>query len=202
MEDDRRSGGSPEVRKRKRDFEDERVPERGTGGRVAFYRRSMGALAIIFLVAGFLFLLVPDKTVSMINWFARSPGAVTKAPVVSALDRDVMWDTLYPEQPRTMLEMSVLGPHRLWVVLAFSMMMMITLICLMNWINPYKYHGWVPILLFSKACSSITGMVVYQVSPFHYLADLTIFITDFPMFLFILVVYLLSRSALREGAAT
>ena len=142
-------------------------------GRVEFFRRSMGVLGAAFFVGGFLFLIFPDQFIQMTNWFPR--GGAAAAPVVSPA-----------------------SPPRLWPILTFTMMMMIAAISGLNWLDPRKYHGWVPLLLFAKACSSLTGLLVFWLSSTGYLADLLSFLTDFPIFLFVLVIYLRARPELAE----
>ena len=161
--------------------------------RVEFFRQSMGVLALCFLVGGFLFLIFPDQIIQATNWFAR--GGAKDAPVVSAIDMNAA--TRATTGAGAALPQFV-GPPRLWPILSFTMMMMITVICALNWLDPRKYYTWVPLLLFSKACSSMTALLVFWISKYDYLADLLGLVVDFPIFLLILFIYLRARSELAE----
>lgn len=168
--------------------------------RVANYRKIMFVLGIIFFIAGFCFLLVPDQIVKVINFAGRSPeSSVAKAPVISGLPGADVYREVYKDTPPIFMGERSMPPHRLYITLAFTMMMMITIICFANGISPYRFHDWVPLLVFSKLCSSVTGLLVFTTSDFHYLADLIIFVVDFPLFVITLIVYLVYRGALAEG---
>jgi len=90
-----------------------------------------------------------------------------------------------------------IAPHRLWVSLAFSMMIMISFICLMNFLDPKKYIGWTPILILSKFVSSTTGLIAFWAGE-RYFADLIVFITDFPLFVFIVIIYWRAKSSAEQ----
>jgi hypothetical protein len=170
------------------------------GGIVGFYRKSMTVLAVVFFVAGLLFLLAPDAVVRTTNWASKISSSTMEAPVVSDLAIDGAWNNQYLKNNGDGSAMEQMIPGRLWAILSFTMMMMITVICAANAINPYRYVGWVPLLIFSKLCSSVTGLLVFKIGDGHYMSDLSAFATDFPLFVFILVLYLLARGTLNESA--
>jgi hypothetical protein len=146
-------------------------------GRLEFFRRSMGFLAICFFVGGFLFLIFPDRLIQVTNWIPR--GEAPAAPLVS----------LPPLSQ---------APPRLWPILSFTMMMMITTISALVWLDPKKYQAFVPLVLFSKACSSLTSLLVYWIAGHGYVADILGLFVDLPIFLFILIAYLRARPELAE----
>jgi hypothetical protein len=166
------------------------------GDRVEFFRRAMGVLAVLFFLGGWLFLLFPDPLIRGINLFAGDSAGVARAPVVSRMPADLVWKSagMYGEETNSRPPADAIAPARIWSILTFTMMMMITVISALNWLDPRKYFSWVPLLLFSKACSSVTGLLVYWVSRFKYLTDLTSFLVDMPIFLLVLVLYLRTRS--------
>ncbi len=75
-----------------------------------------------------------------------------------------------------------------WVPLSVSMMTMITVICALAWRDVRRYRVLVPILLVSKAASSVVGLGTWLLSS-HGFHDLVVFLTDFPIFVLCAVMY-------------
>jgi hypothetical protein len=75
-----------------------------------------------------------------------------------------------------------------WVPLSVSMMAMITVICALAWRDVRHNRPLIPILLVSKAASSVVGLGTFLVAGrgFH---DLVVFVTDFPIFLLCAVMF-------------
>mgnify|MGYP001409533888 CR=1 FL=1 len=160
-----------------------------------FFRKSMGVLCLIFLLGAILFATIPDPLLRVFNW----SGALLKmkAPLVPTqitINKD-MWDSLidpsnteaYSDQIREWP-----GPA-IWIIMAVTMMLMIAFITGMNFINPRKYISWIPILLLSTASTSILGLLYFYFQA-RYLSTLIIPIVDFPIFLFVLIIWLRARS--------
>ena len=164
-----------------------------------FFRKTMGILCILFLIGAVLFGMIPDEILRVLNWTGtllgmKAPLVPTQVPISKEL-----WTTLIDPantQPYTDDIMKWPGTG-LWEGMSATMMIMITFIAGMNFINPRKYIGWVPILLVAKLSTSVLGLVFYF---FHakYLSNIIMTITDFPIFLFILVVWLRARSAQKD----
>jgi hypothetical protein len=164
-----------------------------------FFKKSMGVLCILFLIGALLFGLIPDKMLSTINWTGSLVGL--QAPLVPSrvsITKD-MWDTQIDKKRIQSYSPTIRSwpGARLWVALAVSMMVMIAFIAGMNFINPRKYIGWIPLLLISKGTSSALGLAYFF---FHakFLSNLILTIVDFPIFLFVLVIWLRARSAQKE----
>jgi len=157
-----------------------------------FFKKSMGVLGIIFLIGAILFALIPEQLESMLNWFA---GIIKmdKAPVVKNIPVSAYWAVLNNDNPIPP-EMGALPSQRLWNGLSVAMMVMITVICLACYVNAKKYMNWVPLLLISKGTSSLMGLFTYFYVH-KYLTNLIALITDFPIFLFVLFIYLRALNA-------
>lgn len=85
-----------------------------------------------------------------------------------------------------------------WVPLSVSMMVMITVICALAWRDVRRYRNLIPILLVSKAASSLVGIGTFLLASraFH---DFVVFATDFPIFLLCAIMY--GRAAPRRQAS-
>ena len=167
-----------------------------------FFRKSMGVLCILFLLGVILFATIPDHLLSMIN----SVGTLfdLKRPLVpSAIPID---EGLWKGQIAKNVDGAPYDPGitkvpgtRLWIGLAVTMMFMISVIAGMNFINPRKYIGWVPLLLISKASTSVLGIIFYfGFGEYKYMSNIILTITDFPIFIFVLVIWLRAKSAQKE----
>ncbi len=164
-----------------------------------FFRKAMGILCIMFLIGALLFALIPDPLLAAINWTGQWFGL--KAPLVPtqiSITKDV-WNTLIDPRHTAPYRDDISGwpGSSMYEGLAVTMMLMIAFIAGMNFLNPRKYISWVPLLLVSKGASSVLGLLFFF---FHakYLSNLLLTITDFPIFIFILVIWLKARSSQHE----
>jgi len=107
--------------------------------------------AVIYLVAGFAFVLLPEKILNAINQLSQK--LLPKLPLIPLSD------------------------GKFWLILAFSMMMTITALCCLAQRNVRKYNGYIVSLLVAKFTSSITGLCFFLCSD-KYFAYLLIFIVD------------------------
>ena len=156
-------------------------------GAERFFKKAMGVLALIYFGAGAIFILFPDQILQTANVVAGWAG-LSKAPVASDIPIHVIWPLLYGDGKAMPNSLATLPPDRLWVSLAFSMMVLIGVLCLMVFINPRKYIGWTPLLLVCKLASSGAGLASYLLSE-RYFANLLVPIVDFPIFLFVAFIY-------------
>ena len=161
-----------------------------------FFRKSMGILCICFLLGALLFGVLHDGLLYVINEVGSLLNM--KAPIVPSkitITKD-MWETHIDKrntQPYSD-DIRELPGTSLWVGLAVTMMIMIAVIAGMNFINPRKYIVWVPLLLISKFSTSVLGLLYYFFSA-KYLSNILMTVTDFPIFLFVLIIWLRARSS-------
>jgi Uncharacterized conserved protein len=127
--------------------------------------------AVIYLVTGFLFVIIPDWILSAFNWLSFR---------------------VLPSLPLTPI-----GNERFWNALAFSMMMTITAICIAAQYNIRKNKHLVIILLLAKSASSVSALVLFLFSA-PYLSYLGIFLVDGALFLITLIFYLRANRAFFE----
>jgi hypothetical protein len=167
-----------------------------------FFRKSMGVLCIMFLIGAVLFAVIPDHLLRAVNWTGNMFDL--QAPVVPSkvtISKE-MWETWIDPSGTTPYsdEIRSVPGARIWVGLAVSMMIMITVIAGMNYLNPRKYIGWVPLLLISKGSTSALGLIYFFFFA-KYFSSLIMTLTDFPIFLFVLIIWLRARGAQKELAA-
>ena len=163
------------------------------------FRKSMGVLCILFLIGAVLFGVLHDELLRVMNWVGglfgmQAPLVPTQIPI-----NKEMWETLIDlgnTQPFSDSLREFPGTS-LWEGMSVTMMIMIAFIAGANFLNPRKYIGWIPILLVSKFTTSALGLLFFF---FHakYLSNIIMTITDFPIFLFILVIWLRARSAQKD----
>lgn len=164
-----------------------------------FYRKSMGVLALMFLIGAVLFGLLPDHLLRVLNWTGAflnmNQPLVHSQITVNAEQFNQIQKDVKPQQQFKEGTKGIPG-DRLWVGMSVTMMVMIFFIAFMNFVNPRKYMGWVPILLVSKFTTSALGFAYFFTAPtYKYLSALIMPITDLPIFFFILVIWLRARSS-------
>lgn len=129
-----------------------------------FLKSLMGILTVIFIGTAFVFIAFSGTLVSLLN----SPiGKVFK---------------LYSENVCQVPE------QRLYVTLSVSLMVVLIYLCFLVWKNPRKNLALIPIVLASKLTSSLMAVLYFAKS--KTLVNLTAFITDFPIFVIVLIAYL------------
>ncbi len=143
------------------------------------FKKLMGILGIIFLIGGVLFAVIPEHFQVLLNYTGAMFG-LDKAPVAMEITSNIIG------QER--------GADRLYVILACSMMMMITVISFACFFDPRKYIGWIPLLLISKITTSVLAVAFYFWAD-RYFANLVAVFTDFPIFVLVLVFWLRARGA-------
>jgi len=123
----------------------------------------MGISALVYLVVGFTFAVIPEQLLRAVNVLSRTltPG-LSEIPVSSG---------------------------RFWPALAFSMMMTITALSYMTFHNVRKNKGCVLPLLISKCASALSAICFFAFQATH-LAYLLIFIVDGSIFWLTLAFYL------------
>lgn len=140
------------------------------------FKKVMGAMGVLFLIAGAVYAWVPEHVVMLIN-FAGGFLGMPKAPVVLEIT-----DALGVAKPA----------ERGFVGLAAAYMVIVTVIALACYFNPRKYMDLVPVVLLGKLASSAFGLIFYFWSA-PYFSNLVLAITDLPIFVIILVFYLRAR---------
>lgn len=161
-----------------------------------FFKKSMGILCILFLVGAILFAAIPDHLLRAVNW--SSTFLKMKSPLVPSrisVDKQT-WETFI--DPANTLAYSdairFVPGTKIWVSLAVAMMIMIAFIAGMNYLDPKKYMQWIPLLLISKGTTSVLGIIYFYASA-KYLSNLLLTLVDFPIFVFILVIWLMVRKS-------
>ncbi len=91
---------------------------------------------------------------------------------------------------RERLPLAPLSTEKFWLVLVNSMMLMLVVICLFVAADVERFHAMVVVLLFSKAFSSSQYLYLFLVQK-RYFAYLVGFLTDGPLFVVTLVIYLM-----------
>ncbi len=142
------------------------------------FKKVMGILGIIFLIAGALFAVIPEHFQVLFN-YAGELLKMPKAPVAMEITSNIAEEK---------------GADRLYVGMACAMMMMLVVICFANYFNPRKYMGWIPLLLVAKLTTTLLSVAFYLWAE-SYLSNLIAAFTDFPIFLVVLVFWLRARSA-------
>lgn len=129
-----------------------------------FLKSLMGILAIIFIATALVFALFSGTLVSLLN----SPiGKVFK---------------LYSE------DICQVPEQRLYVALSVSLMVVLVYLCFLVWKDPRKNLSFIPVILISKLTSSLMAVVYFANSKTF--VNLIAFITDFPIFVIVLIAYL------------
>jgi hypothetical protein len=161
------------------------------------FKKVMGVMAILFLITTLFFIMVPEQMIQTANFFGKI-FKLPKAPVPKEIPAGNVWPTLYEgESPPA--EQAALVMGRGYVALTCSLMTVLVVISLACFINPRKYMGWVPLVLVSKFASSAYGVLFFLTSA-KYFGNVAIAITDFPIFLIILIFWLRARSAATAAA--
>lgn len=126
---------------------------------------------VVYLLAGFAFLLMPKVILQTFNSFSRliMPGL--------------------PEIP--------ISVEKFWLSLAFSMMMTITALCFMAQNNIRKNSGYIIPLLISKSASALSSLCFFAFSA-RYFAYLVIFLVDGSIFWITLFFFLGAHKAFFE----
>ncbi len=135
-------------------------------------RTFMVISAIIYLVVGFAFVLMPGQILWVFNLCSRiiMPG----------------------------LEEIPLSVEKFWLSMTFSMMMTITALCYIAQHNIRKNKGYIIPLLISKSASALSALCFFIFSA-RYLAYLGIFIVDGSIFWITLFFYLRASKAFFEA---
>jgi uncharacterized protein (DUF362 family) len=132
-----------------------------------FFKLFMGLSAVTYLIAGFIFALVPGLILKVINFLGKlTPGL--------------------PEIP--------ISTEKFWLSLAFSMMMTITCLSYMVYINVRKNKNYTIPVLIAKAASSLSALAFFLFSA-RYFAYLAIFLLDGAIFWLTLFLYVLANQA-------
>jgi uncharacterized protein (DUF362 family) len=111
---------------------------------------------IVYLVGGFAFVLFPELILRGINACSR---------------------VLTPS-----LTLVPISPNKVWVCLAFALMMTITSLSYLGQRNVRRGGGYVIALLVSKISASLAAISYFLFTPQHYLAYLVIFMLDGSIF--------------------
>ena len=120
-----------------------------------------GILGIVFLGAEMVFLFLPEQLFEVINTLSSAVSDLPVAPY---------------------------STEKFWASLTNAMMLMIVYISFAVYQDVKKNINMVPILILGKFVSSVSGVLYFLVSS-RYFAHLTVFITDFPIFLIVLYFY-------------
>jgi uncharacterized protein (DUF362 family) len=150
-------------------------PEEATMGAILTgsekrFKWFMAISASAYFVVGFIFLLAPEFTFTLAT------------ALKDALFAGRRWDNLGPET------------GKFWLALAFSMMMTITVLCVIVAIEPRNNKHYAIPLLASKAASALAGLGLFFLSKacFEYLL---IFAVDGSLFWLTLVFFLLAYNS-------
>lgn len=138
-------------------------------------RAVMAIFTCLFVGTGAFMLIAPREVIALLNAISRqvAPGL--------------------PEAP---LEFG-----RMWWMLSLAMMAMISYISASNWRDLRRHQGLIPVLLVSKATSSILGLSLFLISEPRMFVDLAVFLADFPLFVCGTVVYRRLNRAADCGAS-
>ena len=166
-----------------------------------FYKKAMGILAILYLIFAVLIAVIPGSLLNASNVV----GGLFKLPAPIVPEHVVVSGQLvkeiYPGQDSittTDVPVEWVG-NRSWVIMAVTWMLVAAFILLMNFIDPRKYIGWVPLVLMAEGISSVLGLVYFFFSA-KYFSSLLMPIFGLPTFAFILYAWLRARSAQKELA--
>ncbi len=129
-------------------------------------RALMGVYFLLFAPSGLVFALAPNSVAEWVNWVSAG-----------------IWPSLPPAPAEE---------TRIWVSLSVAMMAMIAVIAAMVWRDVRRNARLVPLILLSKLTSSVMGAGTFILAEKRYLVDLTVFTTDFP--LFVLAAWLYRRA--------
>ncbi|MDP8256392.1 MAG: hypothetical protein P9M14_11640 [Candidatus Alcyoniella australis] len=156
-----------------------------------FFAKSMGVLAIAFLVAGLVFVLANEPLIRVVNvagnWLGMPAAPYEGLVPGSGLDQ-ASYSGAVAAAASTLGPCKVAPVHHLWLALTFALMMMISYMSLLIWRDVRTNLNLAPPLMLSKLVSSGTGLTAFYLSR-GYFADLLIVFVDFPIFLFVLVAY-------------
>lgn len=153
------------------------------------YRKLMGILCLAFFAGALLFIFFPDGIVRLIN-FVATISPKSRAPIISQISVDKYNDIFY--QHVNMPESARLPSHGMYVALAVAFMAVVTVISALIYHDLRKYGQLVWLLIIGKATSGLTGLGFYLWS-YHYLANLTVALTDIPIAIAVLIMYLRAR---------
>ena len=141
------------------------------------FKNLMGLLAVLFLMTALLFAFIPEQ-MTMLSNFVSGMIKMDEAPIV----RDITLNTT-----GTMRVMD-----RGYVTLSVAGMAMLFFIAVMCFINPVKYQIYIPILLVGKFISTAVGLCFYFWVA-KYLTHLIMPLTDFPIFVIVLIFWLRAK---------
>lgn len=134
-------------------------------------RALMGVYTVLFVLSGLTMAFAPDFVLDQMNSASR-----WVAPSLAEAPHD---------------------RGRVWVSLTVSMMAMISTISALNWRDVRANRGLIPLLILSKAASSVMGLGYFLAAETKYFADLAVFLIDFPLFVTTAAFY---RRLMRAGA--
>lgn len=136
----------------------------GMSAEMVVFRNWMIVSVALYLGAGFSFVVGQNRLLELINWFSTR---------------------FFKDQ----LPLIPLSTEKFWLALTTSMMLMLVVCCGMAAWDAEKFYLLVVPVLFSKACSTISYLLLFLFQK-RYFAYLVGVLTDGPLFLITLAIFL------------